>query len=100
MAANTQPYPFFPKGDGVRYPIRQTSIKSWDGNLKPSTSAKLYAYRKNPRPYSTQIHSTPDSGTSSAGKPSWFATYGTGLKRHKGEKKKEFIIRAALAHQR
>ena len=43
---NFQPYLFDPRGDGVRDPIRQASIKTKRENLIPSVAAKLYTRRK------------------------------------------------------
>ena len=74
MAANTNPIPYFP-GDGVRTPVRQAPIYSYNGNLDPKISAKLFRMRNNPRPYASQIQST--IGRTDV-KPSYFSQYGRG----------------------
>ena len=42
---NTQPYKMDPRGDGIRYPIRQAPLRERHGSLDPSVSATLYRRR-------------------------------------------------------
>lgn len=60
---NFQPYLFFPQGDGVRAPIRQTAIRNPSGLLPRDTSTRLYQRRKAaPNPFATAIRSLPQYG--------------------------------------
>lgn len=72
-------------GDGVRWPIRQCPVSSYDGSLDPKISAMLYRKRHAmPNPYGSMVRANTGVLTNKA---SSFAQYGRGKKKVKRVKK-------------
>lgn len=85
--ANFQPYPLDPRGDGVRYPIRQASIRFPNGNLPTYLAQKLYKARgAAPLVFNHTIKSAVGNLPIQA---SAFASYGSGRKKKTGGRKKK-----------
>jgi hypothetical protein len=76
MAGITQNYIFDPRGDGVRYPIRQTAARGSGGLLPPGVASKLYARRHaKPNVFASTITSRYNAANVI---PSSFSQYGRG----------------------
>ena len=85
--ANLQPYPLNPRGDGVRYPIQQASVRFPTGGLPTHIAQKLYKARKAaPLVFNSVIRSAIGNLPVQA---SAFASYGTGRKKKSGGRKKK-----------